>query len=277
MKFTNRKVKLFFLALFTVFFFWLFEAAMMAFIFKTGTFQEQVFSPNGHEVWQRLLVFVFMAGFAFYADKSISRQKKMLRLLQKREEKYRNLVELSPHAVFVQSEEQIVFANSAGLSLFGVKDIEEIPQKPIWSFFETENPAAMQQRYREVEKDGKSFQFGDQVFRQLNGKKVATELSVTPLSYAGKPATQTIVQDVRKRKQAEDELSKLRKAVERSGDIIFLTDSDGLITYINPEFSKVYGFTDEEVVNKATPRILKSGELSPEDYQTFWKNLTSCR
>src|SRR5579883_3298269 len=41
------------------------------------------------------------------------------RALQSSEERYRSLVELSPDALFVQSEDRIVFINSAGVKLFG--------------------------------------------------------------------------------------------------------------------------------------------------------------
>jgi PAS domain S-box-containing protein len=39
--------------------------------------------------------------------------------------------------------------------------------------------------------------------------------------------------------------------------VIFLTDREGIITYINPEFSRLYGYGSEEVIGKTTPRILR--------------------
>ena len=66
---------------------------------------------------------------------------------------------------------------------------------------------------------------------------------------------------------------KLRKAVEASGEIIFLTDREGVITSINPEFTRLYGYSAEEVVGKTTPRILKSGKTPPEYYALFWSKL----
>ena len=80
-------------------------------------------------------------------------------------------------------------------------------------------------------------------------------------------------QDITERKRAEKELVRLRKAVETSGEAIFLADLDGIIIFINPEFTRLYGFTSEEVIGKATPRILKSGKLPPEAYEEFWKTL----
>lgn len=73
------------------------------------------------------------------------------------------------------------------------------------------------------------------------------------------------------------EYEKFIKAVETSGEVIFLTDTNGLITYVNPEFTRLYGYTAEEVVGRTTPRILKSGVMGREDYVAFWKALLKHR
>lgn len=70
-----------------------------------------------------------------------------------------------------------------------------------------------------------------------------------------------------------NELVLMRKAVEASGEIVFMTDQEGIITYINPEFTRLYGYQGTEVVGKATPRILKSGMMTPQDYERFWEAL----
>src|SRR5215472_4861700 len=46
------------------------------------------------------------------------------------EERYRSLVELSPDALFVQSEDRIVCINSAGVKLFGSDNHDELIGKP---------------------------------------------------------------------------------------------------------------------------------------------------
>jgi PAS domain S-box-containing protein/putative nucleotidyltransferase with HDIG domain len=81
------------------------------------------------------------------------------------------------------------------------------------------------------------------------------------------------IRDVTERRRAEEGLVKLKKAVDSSDEVIFLTDLDGIITYINPEFTNLYGYSAEEVVGKATPRILKSGKLKKEKYKDFWQTL----
>ena len=79
--------------------------------------------------------------------------------------------------------------------------------------------------------------------------------------------------DILECKKTDEALLKINLALKNSKEIIFLTDKEGIITFINPEFTKVYGYTTEEVVGKTTPRILKSGVFTKEDYRLFWRTL----
>jgi len=80
-------------------------------------------------------------------------------------------------------------------------------------------------------------------------------------------------QDITGRKQSEESLVKMKKAINTSGEVIFLTDSNGVFTYINPAFTSLYGFTSDEIIGKSTPRIFKSGVLNETVYKEFWQTL----
>lgn len=77
-----------------------------------------------------------------------------------------------------------------------------------------------------------------------------------------------------RRAKSEDELLKFRLGIERSDEVIFMTDSEGEILYVNPAFEKTYGFCKEELAGK-TPRVLKSGTEPDITYVNFWKTLKS--
>ena len=81
--------------------------------------------------------------------------------------------------------------------------------------------------------------------------------------------------DISNRKLAEEELIRLRKAVESSGEVIFMTDREGTFRFVNPAFTAVYGYTADEVVGHVTPRILKSGTMPQENYRIFWETILS--
>ncbi len=73
--------------------------------------------------------------------------------------------------------------------------------------------------------------------------------------------------------ESKNEAHILEKALEYSGEIIFLCNKDGIFTYINPEFTRTYGYTADEIINKKSPRILKSGNYDDNYYAAFWKRL----
>ncbi len=56
-----------------------------------------------------------------------------------------------------------------------------------------------------------------------------------------------------------------------------MTDAEGVITFVNPEFTRLYGYTEAEVLGNTTPRILKSGSQPPEKYTEFWQTLLAKR
>jgi PAS domain S-box-containing protein len=63
-------------------------------------------------------------------------------------------------------------------------------------------------------------------------------------------------------------------AVEQAAESIVVTDSNGNITYVNPSFSKMTGYTREEVTGKNT-RIMRSGCQSREFYEGLWSTIRS--
>ncbi|HAQ20301.1 MAG TPA: hypothetical protein DCR40_13880, partial [Prolixibacteraceae bacterium] len=99
--------------------------------------------------------------------------------------------------------------------------------------------------------------------------------SATLYTSDGKKPIATIAQgqDITKRKLAEEALVKLKKAIDTSGEAIFLTDRDGVFTFVNPAFTSLYGFSSDEVIGKTTPRIIKSEVLNKSVYEVFWKTL----
>jgi PAS domain S-box-containing protein len=79
---------------------------------------------------------------------------------------------------------------------------------------------------------------------------------------------------VAERTQAEEKLRQLSRAVEQSPASIVITNPAGDIEYVNPKFVHVTGYTLAEALGK-NPRILKSGEMSPEAYGVLWQTISA--
>ena len=67
-------------------------------------------------------------------------------------------------------------------------------------------------------------------------------------------------------------LKKLSMAVEQSPNVVVITDVHGQIEYVNPRFCDITGYAAAEVIGK-NPRLLSSGEASPEIYEDLWQTL----
>jgi len=83
-------------------------------------------------------------------------------------------------------------------------------------------------------------------------------------------------QDITARKHTEAELAKLHSAIEQSPVSILITDAQGVIEYVNPKFTQLTGYTPEEARGH-TPRIMKSGYTSDEEYRQLWSTIGAGR
>ncbi|MCP4728314.1 MAG: PAS domain S-box protein, partial [bacterium] len=80
--------------------------------------------------------------------------------------------------------------------------------------------------------------------------------------------------DITSLKDAENRFKNITAGIEQAFDSIVITDIKGKITYVNPAFESITGYSKEEVVNK-NPRLLKSGKQSYEFYMEMWQRITS--
>lgn len=76
--------------------------------------------------------------------------------------------------------------------------------------------------------------------------------------------------DITERKYAEEEMKLAALLYQNSGEAITVTDAQGRIVNINPAFTRLTGYTADEVVGKDT-RILKSGRHDQAFYQRMWQ------
>ncbi len=80
--------------------------------------------------------------------------------------------------------------------------------------------------------------------------------------------------DITEHREAQEQLKRLTKIIDESINIVFITDYDGAIEYVNTTFENITGFKKEECIGE-NPSILASGELTAADYKAMWDKIKS--
>ena len=69
-------------------------------------------------------------------------------------------------------------------------------------------------------------------------------------------------------------MRKLLQAVEQSAASVIITDLQGTMEYVNPAFSAISGYTQEDAIGMKTS-MLSSGKTPPEVYQAMWDTISA--
>lgn len=89
----------------------------------------------------------------------------------------------------------------------------------------------------------------------------------------GKTVQFFLCRDLSESQTLERERDRLITAIEQSDDSIVITESGGVIQYVNPAFSQLTGYSREEALG-GTPKILKSGFHNGDFYKQMWETLS---
>ena len=74
------------------------------------------------------------------------------------------------------------------------------------------------------------------------------------------------------RKRSEATVRKFTQAVEQSPSSIVITATDGNIEYVNPHFSLLTGYSQQEALGQ-NPHILKTGHTTQQEYERMWATI----
>ena len=80
------------------------------------------------------------------------------------------------------------------------------------------------------------------------------------------------IQDITERKKAQARLQLAANVFSHAREGITITDPDGNIIDINPAFTRITGYSREEVLGQ-NPRILQAGRQNKEFYVAMWRDL----
>jgi diguanylate cyclase (GGDEF)-like protein/PAS domain S-box-containing protein len=166
------------------------------------------------------------------AARAVGTQIAQFMVRKQAEERYRELVELSPSAILVHCGGRIVFANPATAQLLGAASAVELLGRSVYDFVHLQHRELARERVARIVEQRLSLGAMEMGYVRLDGSTGHMEVSSSYFPYEGQPAVQAIARDVSERKAAEQKilrLSNLYAALSQTDRAITrLSDAQGL-------------------------------------------------
>ncbi|MBU1984092.1 PAS domain S-box protein, partial [bacterium] len=106
-----------------------------------------------------------------------------------------------------------------------------------------------------------------------DGRRIPVEVRANYVELRDHAILCVFARDISERKQSQRELITLRKAIEASGEAVFMADPEGVITFVNAEFARMYGYDPNEIIGHETYRILGGADLDDAAHTVFLERI----
>ncbi len=192
-------------------------------------------------------------------------------VLQQSELRFRTLFTASKVAMLLvdPGNGDIIDANRAASDYYGYP-LEQLRGMKVSAINILSPEQIIEEMSRAAQEERSHFLFQH---RLASGEIRDVEVHSGPLELDHRPLLYSIIHDITDRRRLEEERRKLSQAVEQSPLSVVMTNLDGRIEYVNRQFLEITGYTLDEVLGQ-NPRVLKSGETSPEEYQRLWNAIS---
>jgi diguanylate cyclase (GGDEF)-like protein/PAS domain S-box-containing protein len=141
--------------------------------------------------------------------REIAMRKKAEQELRQTEEGYRQLVELSPDAIFIHVGSKVVFANGACARLFGATTAGELVGREAFELIHPDSHDSVRQQRHLVAELGQTSSLTELRIVRLDGATVDVEGTSGALAYEDQPAMQVVLRDLTERKKSAERVAYL--------------------------------------------------------------------
>ena len=181
--------------------------------------------------------------------------------LRESEERYRRLVESCPDAMFIASDNKVVFANPAAITLLGAQSPVDLIGKSFLDFVDRNFRDLVEEHLRQA-LEGLDGPLLEQKMVRPDGNAVLVEAIARRIQYHGDPAVQVICRDISTRKHLEQQLlnaNKMEAIARLAGGVA--NDFNNLLTVITGYTGLIRsGLDPEHPLQKDLQQVIQSTE-----------------
>jgi PAS domain S-box-containing protein len=180
------------------------------------------------------------------------------------------LFELAPHAVvLVDADIRVMRVNKEFTSMFGYTPEEAVGRM-------LEDLVAPEERMSEYKNNARMLSGGQKVEsetirRRKDGTRITVSMTASPVLTGGPIEGYIIYRDITARKRDEEELKKqtahLDELFELAPHAVVLVDDAVSVIRVNKEFTRMFGYTAEEAVNRPLLEL-----VAPEERLDEYRN-----
>lgn len=191
--------------------------------------------------------------------------------LKKSEDKFKILTEHSYTGILVH-EGNILYTNPKLEEMTGYNQ-EELLNLDFFTLFpELNNKETLNILKRRTQGEKFTQQYEDiQMSCKDGSSRLVSAFSVT-IEYEGRFVALSNVFDMTDIRKAEEQAKTLSLVVEQTDDIIKITDTKGIISYVNDAFIAHTGYARHEAIGKRS-NLLKSDKHAAEFFANLWKTI----
>jgi len=183
--------------------------------------------------------------------------------LRESEERYRHLVELTFETIVIHTEDKLLYINPSGVKLLNADGAHQLIGKSLLDLVHPDSVDAVQARLQQVKQETKGAPLAEGCFVQADGTSVDVEMVTIPITYHGQAAMQTVVRDIRPRKQAEQARMTERMAIARD-----LHDSLGQsLGYLHLKLDEIAGHPPVQRINNLDQDLARMRDVANEAYE----------
>lgn len=255
------------------------------------TYEHQVQAPNGSIRWQR------WTDRALYDEKGeliefqsvgedVTERRMADDALRQSEAKFRNVVTQSRDGIVLTDEEGTVIEWNQAMEAISGLEAQRVVGKPVWEIQvrlapTEENSAERQQKLQMLVtsalRAGEAPWMGrvlETEFIHPDGSHRFIQSVAFPVRTGRGFMIGGILRDITDRRKAEEKMHLQGAALDATVNAIVITDINGTITWVNPAFTLLTGYTAQEAIGQ-NPRLLKSGRHPPSFYEGLWQAILS--